>query len=180
MQQNSLSIALRKIPAILVFCVVWGLSGPAFAQLSSDVASLQGHERIFVAVSTPNTDVATQDLGLRKESLEKYILKRLEKAGVDASTTFTDQTLILEVNVDLIKVVESDGVRIHAFVSNFEAVQATVLAKSRRTSLATTWKSHKFGAITKEQSKLLRESVVKNLDNFIKAWEEAQADSGEK
>ncbi|MCA9153017.1 MAG: hypothetical protein KDA92_27130, partial [Planctomycetales bacterium] len=88
---------------------------------------------------------------------------------------FVDQTLILEINVDVHKVSTTGTEPIFAFVSQFEAAQAARLAANRQSALAVTWKSMRFGAVTKAQAGLLRDSVVANVDEFVRDWKSAQA-----
>jgi len=144
-------------------------------QLASNTDTLQGHSNVFLSISTPEGDATGRHVGLKKESLERFVLSRLEKNGINVSTTFTNQTLILQVHVDLLKVIQSGETDVYAFISRFEAVQAARLATNRQSALATTWKATKFGAVTRQQANLLRDSVIQNLDQFIAAWHEANA-----
>lgn len=151
------------------------LTQTASSQLASNAETLQGHRGVFLSISTPEVDVTGRHVGLKKESLERFVLRRLEKNGIKASTTFTNQTLILQVHVDLLRVIQSGETDVYAFISRFEAVQAARLATNRQSALATTWKATKFGAVTRQQANLLRDSVIQNLDLFIAAWNQANA-----
>jgi hypothetical protein len=113
----------------------------AGAQLANRKETLQGHRAVFVAVTTPAAEEVTRDLGLVKASLERYILDHLTKAGIPASTEFVDQTLVLEITVDVHKVIQSEDLAVFAFVSQFEALQAARLAANRQSALVTTWKA---------------------------------------
>ena len=160
--------------ATTLFVLAWAAQS-ASGQLASNKETLQGHSSVFLSISTPEHDATGRHLGLKKESLERFVLSRLEKNGIKVSTTFTNQTLILQVQVDLLKVIQSGDTDVYAFVSRFEAVQAARLATNRQSALATTWKTTKFGAVTRQQAHLLRDSVVQNLDQFITAWSQANA-----
>ena len=142
----------------------------AQAQLASNKETLRGHQNVFVSVSTPDSEVAVNDLKLKKESLENFVVKRLRRNNIDVSTTFTNQTLILEIKVDLVKVASVDDQDFFAFVSQFEAIQAARLATNKQGALATTWRETQFGGITRENARLLRESVILNLEKFIADW----------
>ena len=167
---NLLSIRLAS-----TLFVVASIAQTAWGQLASNEQTLQDHRSVFLSITTPAFDETGRQLGLKKESLERFVLSRLKKNGIQVSTTFTNQTLILQVNVDLLKVLRSNDTDVYAFVSQFEAVQAARLATNRQSALATTWTATKFGAVTREQASLLRDSVVQNLDQFIAAWNEANA-----
>jgi hypothetical protein len=158
------------------FVLVVGLlaASVARADLANRRDTLRGHTKVFVAVTTPETDDAVRRLGLVKTSLERYILKRLGEANIPASLEFTDQTLILEIHVDVHKVTQGNAVDVYAFISRFEAIQAVLLATNRQSALAATWRATQFGAVTTEQAHLLRDSVAKNLDQFIADWQAAQ------
>jgi len=166
------SLVLRMVVAFVVATLSASSSS---AQLANRKDTLQGHRSVFVSVTTPATDDATRDLGLIKGSLERYVLDQLTKAGIPAATAFTDQTLVLEINVDLHRVVQSGDVTVFAFVSQFEALQAAKLATNRQSALVATWKAVQFGAVTKAESHRLRDSVTTNLDQFIKDWQAVQA-----
>lgn len=141
------------------------------AQLASRRETLRGHEQIFLNVNISDTEATNQTFGLRKESLEKFLLRRLDEAGIKATNQYTAQTLILEINVDLHQVAQTNEEQVYAFVSQFDAIQAAKLATNHEAALATTWKSLQFGAVSKAQSQLLRDSVVQNLDRFIEDWQ---------
>lgn len=164
---------MLRVLGTMVLCTLSATSSSA--QLANRRDTLQGHRSVFVAVTTPATDDATRDLGLIKASLERYILDQLTKAGIPAATAFTDQTLVLEINVDLHRVVQSGDVTVFAFVSQFEALQAARLATNRQSALVSTWKAVQFGAVTKAEAHHLRDSVTTNLDQFIKDWQAVQA-----
>ena len=150
----------------------------AFAELASSKDTLRGHESVFVTVITPETDDAVRRLGLVKSSLERYLLDRLTQAEIPASSQFTNQTLILEVHVDIHRVVQSGNVDVFAFISRFDALQAVQLA-NRRAALATTWRATRFGAVTTVEADLLRDSVIKNVEQFIQDWTAAQSATGD-
>jgi hypothetical protein len=150
------------------------LSTPAASQLAHKKETLRGHRKVFLSVTTPATEDATRHLGLVQSSLERYVLTQLEKAGLTASTEFTDQTLLLEIQVDVHKVLRADSRDVFAFVSRFEAIQAARLAANGEAALAVTWRAMQFGAVTSDQAHLLRDSVVNNLEAFLRDWEAAQ------
>jgi hypothetical protein len=158
-----------------IFFVLGSIAQTASGQLASNSETLQGHSSVFLSISTPEIDQTGRNVGLKKESLERFVLGRLEKSGIKVSTTFTNQTLILQVHVDLVKVIQSGETDVYAFISRFEAIQAARLATNRQSALATTWKATKFGAVTRQQANLLRDSVVQNLDQFIAAWTDVNA-----
>ena len=144
------------------------------AQLANKKETLRGHQSVFVAVTTPESDDAVRQLGLVKSSLERYILAQLAKANIPASVVFTDQTLILEIQVDVHKVIQTHDLDVFAFVSRFDAIQPARLATNRQAALAATWQATQFGAVTPQQSHLLRDSVITNLDAFIRDWQEVR------
>lgn len=148
----------------------------AQAQLAGRQETLRGHRQIYVAVSVPEDDATTRELGLRKATLERYILDRLKEQNVPASTEFKDQTLILEIRVDLHEALKADGKRVFAFLSQFDCMQAARLATNRQSTLAATWRATQFGVISRDQAQLLRDSVLRNLDAFVADWKEAQKD----
>lgn len=168
-----MNVLWLRIATTLV--ILLSIAQATSGQLASNKQTLQGHTSVFLSISTPEIDETGRQVGLKKESLERFVLTRLEKDGIEVSTTFTDQTLILQVHVDLLKVLESGETDVYAFISRFEAVQAARLATNRQSALATTWKATKFGAVTRQQAHLLRDSVVQNLDEFIAAWKDANA-----
>ena len=124
--------------------VLAGFVQSASGQLASNKETLQGHSSVFLSISTPELADTGRHVGLKKDSLERFVLNRLQKSGIQVSTTFTNQTLILQVHVDLVKVIQSGETDVYAFVSRFEAVQAARLATNRQSALATTWKATKF------------------------------------
>ena len=101
-------------------------------------------------------------------------MQRLKESRIEVSTEYTDQTLILEIQVDLLKVIQSDDVDVFAFISQFEAIQPARLATNHQAALVTTWRSTKFGAVTPAQAGLLRDSVLQNLERFITDYLEVQ------
>jgi hypothetical protein len=164
------SITVTSLAALVVLL----LTATAASQLGHKKETLRGHRKLFVSVTTPATDDATRHLGLVQSSLERYILAQLDKANIEASTEFTDQTLILEIQVDVHKVLRADQVDVFAFISRFEALQAARLATNGEAALAVTWRATQFGAVTADQAQLLRDSVIRNLDDFIRDWQSAQ------
>ncbi len=144
------------------------------AELASRKETLQGHRSIFLTVSIPESDDVAQQFGLRKESFERYLLQQLQQTGVPVSNRYTDQTLILEIQVDLLKVIDSDEGEVFAFISQFEAIQPARLATNQKPALVTTWRSTKFGAVTLAQKNLLRDSVLQSLEQFLREFREAQ------
>jgi hypothetical protein len=150
------------------------LTTPAAAQLAHKKETLRGHRKVYVSVTTPATEDATRHLGLVQPSLERYILAQLSKANISASAEFTDQTLILEIQLDVHKVIRADNLDVFAFISRFEAIQAARLATNGDAALAVTWRATQFGAVTVDQAHLLRDSVINNLDAFIRDWQAAQ------
>lgn len=141
------------------------------AQLANKADTLAEHERVFLSVTT--AQLGETALGLKKESLEKHLVEQLEEANISVSTRFTNQTLILEVTIDLHKIAESDDVNIYAFVSRFEAIQAARLATNNQAALASTWDATQFGAVTKPEANRLRDSVTTNLKAFLEAWKKS-------
>ena len=144
------------------------------AQLANRKETLQGHRSIFLTVNIPESDEVAQQFGLRKESFERYLLQQLQQTGVPVSNHYTDQTLILEIQVDLLKVIESDEGEVFAFISQFEAIQPARLATNQKAALVTTWRSTKFGAVTLAQKNLLRDSVLQSLEQFLRDFQEVQ------
>ncbi len=114
---------------------------PTSAQLASRKETLRGHRSVFVAVTTPESEVAVRQLGLVKPSLERYILAQLAKANIPASLEFTDQTLILEIQIDVHQVIQAKDLDVYAFVSRFDAIQPARLATNRQAALAVTWRN---------------------------------------
>jgi hypothetical protein len=170
---------LRMMSMSAACILLWMATDAARGELANKIETLRGHQSVFVSVSTPQSEDAIRRLGLVKASLERYIIARLADAKIPASLEFTDQTLILEIQVDVHKVAQGNQLDVFAFVSQFDAIQAARLAANRQAALAATWRATQFGAVTSEQAHLLRESVVSNLDNFIRDWQTAQtAESG--
>ncbi|MCA9149239.1 MAG: hypothetical protein KDA92_08075, partial [Planctomycetales bacterium] len=50
------------------------------AQLANQKGTLRGHQAVFISVTTPQTDEARKQLGLVRESLERFIIERLTAA----------------------------------------------------------------------------------------------------
>jgi hypothetical protein len=167
--------ALRPTCLGCLACLLLG-SWPTFsnAQLANKKETLRGHRTIFLSIVTPETDEAIQQLGLKKDSLERYILEQLRQNGFEVSTQYTNQTLILEIQVDLLKVAQSTDADVFAFISQFEAIQPARLAANRQAALVTTWRSTKFGAVSRAQVNLLRDSVLQNLAQFIADYRSVQ------
>ena len=145
------------------------------AQLASRRETLRGHREVFLSVNISDSETANRTFGLKKDSLEKFLLGRLAEAGISAANEYQTQTLILEIQVDLHQVVQVDDDQVYAFVSAFDATQAAKLATNREAALVTTWKSLRFGAVSQSQSQLLRDSVIQNMDQFIEDWQAANA-----
>jgi hypothetical protein len=167
-----------KLPTVWITAggiLLWFATSPAWGELANTKETLRGHQSVFVSISTPQSDDAIRRLGLVKASLERYVLTRLADAKIPASLEFTDQTLILEIRVDVHKVTQGNELDVFAFISQFDAIQAARLATNRQAALAATWRATQFGAVTSKQAHLLRESVISNLDGFIRDWQAAQA-----
>ena len=154
--------------------------GSVYAQLASNEDTLRGHTSIFVSVSIPDNEFARTVLNLEKEPLEGFVVHRLEQEGIHASTTFTNQTLILEIKLDLVEVASIDDEQMYVFVSHFQAIQPAKLATNRQAALATTWQRVQFGGITEQNASLLRETVFQNLEKFIADWKQVHRDSDER
>jgi hypothetical protein len=172
---GKLRIALSLVTVGVSLLLALSIAGSASAQLANRRDTLRGHQRVFVSVTTPQSDDAVRQLGLVKASLERFIIARLTQANIPATTEFTDQTLILEIQVDTHKVLRAQETDVFAFVSRFEAIQAVRLATNRQPALAATWRATQFGAVTAEQAGLIRDGVIKNVDDFIRDWQAAQA-----
>lgn len=166
----------RLSAVILVAWFVLLFAAPAAAQLAHKKETLRGHRKVYVSVTTPASDEVTRQLGLVQSSLERYILAELNRANIPASTELTDQTLILEIQVDVHKVLRADNLDVYAFVSRFDALQAARLATNGEAALAATWRTTQFGAVTANQAQLLRDSVIRNLEEFIRDWQAVQND----
>lgn len=159
-------------------CLAWLLLGSwptlSEAQLANKKETLRGHRTIYLSIVTPETEQAVQQLGLKKESLERYIIEQLRENGFEVSTDYTNQTLILEIQVDLLKVAQATDSDVFAFISQFEVIQPARLATNRQAALVTTWRATKFGAVSRAQANLLRDSVLQNLTQFIEDYRSVQ------
>jgi len=151
-----------------------------YGQLASNKETLRGHTSVFVSVSSPDNEFTRNVLKIEKESLERFIVSQLEREGINASTTFTNQTLILEIKLDLVEVASINGEGMYVFVSQFQAIQAAKLATNRQPALATTWQQVQFGGITQQNAPLLRDTVDQNLEKFIADWKQVHRDSAER
>ena len=165
---------LRPLCCLTALLLATGWPTDVRAQLANRKETLRGHRTIYLSISTPETDDAVRQLGLKQESLQRYVVQRLQESRIEVSTEYTDQTLILEIQVDLLKVIQSDDVDVFAFISQFEAIQLARLATPGQAALVTTWRSTKFGAVTPAQAGLLRDSVLQNLERFITDYLEVQ------
>lgn len=146
----------------------------ATAQLAGRQETLRGHRQIYVTVTLPEAEETTRELGLRKATLERYVLDRFKENNIPASTEFTDQTLILEIRVDLHEALKADDKRVYAFLTQFDVMQAARLATNQQSTLAATWRATQFGVVSRQQANLLRDSVLRNLDAFIADWKAVQ------
>ena len=164
-----------RVRSFCTACVLLLLSvNSVLAELASSRDTLRGHHNVFISVTTPETADAIGKLRLVKSSLERYLVDELKKSQIHASVRFTDQTLILEVHIDIHRVTQSNKADVFAFISRFDAIQAVQLV-NRQAALATTWRATQFGAVTPDQAGLLRSSVIKNLQQFIGDWEAANS-----
>ncbi len=137
---------LRPLTIACTFSLLTLFSvGSGYAQLASNEDTLRGHTSIFVSVSIPDNEFTRAVLKLEKEPLEGFVVHRLEQEGIHASTTFTNQTLILEIKLDLVEVASINDEEMNVFVSHFQAIQPAKLATNRQAALATTWQRVQFG-----------------------------------
>ncbi len=118
---------LRPLPFVLFGLVVSQYPVIGCAELANRKETLEGHHSIFLSVNIPEAEEAAQRLGLKKESLERFLIDRLQKGGIAASLEYVDQTLILEIQVDLLKVIQAEDSDVYAFISQFEAIQPAQL-----------------------------------------------------
>lgn len=178
---NMFNVKSTSLELRLAFCI-WLVSllytSPAVGQTVSERGSLNGHQGVLLVINIPRSEPVHR-LGVRRTSLEQFVLRRLKKEGIEASTKFTGQTLVLELRVDVFKVIESGDTTVYSFVSDLEASQVARLVALDKMGLAVTWSSTKFGIVTRSQPHVLRDAVEQTVKNFLNDWNAARAPSAD-
>ena len=78
---------LRMITILTAVAMLFGVANSTHAQLASNKETLRGHQNVFVSVTTPDSDVAIHELKLKKESLESFVVRRLQRNKIELDNT---------------------------------------------------------------------------------------------
>ncbi len=150
------------------------IAAPLVSRPSSRGETLAGHERIHLAVRLPENSSQLRALGVRRASLEQFVLNLLRGAGIDASTEYSDQTLTLQMSLETASLTDA-GRRIAevediAYLVELDAIQGAKLATNRQAALVSTWRTLQLGLVRRGATAPLRQSVERSVTTFIAQW----------
>jgi len=153
----------------LLIAVALLAAEPPKADLAVAHEVLAGHKGVLVQTLVEGN--GTEALRLKEDSLRRFSVARLKRAGVPAVDKHTKETLILTVAIDTVK---SENAAVFAFVVRVAAAQGVMLFPSGRFAVGETWSSSRFGLFVDREPTSIRRSVEHCLDQFIADWDKSR------